>query len=234
MTTSLQPPVQPAVPTSVPSSGTVDEDTDARPLRAPALPADERRAAIVAAATPLLREFGRGVTTRQIADAAGIAEGTIFRVFDTKEQLLDAVVEHVLDVSETVSAIRSAPAAAPLAERVHYCATVLTEWLSSVFDVMIAWHKRGPAPEPGDAGSDAKPHRNPYQERDRRQAEVLDALTDVLAPDRDRLRCSPARAAHLLRLMAFAGTHRMITYGDRLTPEEITDVLLHGITRPES
>jgi AcrR family transcriptional regulator len=49
--------------------------------RASMLPPEERRSMIVAATLPLLVEHGEMVTTRQIADAAGIAEGTIFRVF---------------------------------------------------------------------------------------------------------------------------------------------------------
>ena len=40
--------------------------------RASALPADERRAAIVEATAPLLLEHGESVTSRQIAAAAGI------------------------------------------------------------------------------------------------------------------------------------------------------------------
>ncbi len=63
------------------------------PTRAAPLPPDERRAAIVAAAIPLVCDHGAAVTTREIAEAAGIAEGTIFRVFATKEDLLDAVVD---------------------------------------------------------------------------------------------------------------------------------------------
>ena len=65
--------------------------------RAPRLSPDERRAALVDATVPLLLEHGRAVTTRQIAEAAGIAEGTIFRVFATKEELVDAALDAAFD-----------------------------------------------------------------------------------------------------------------------------------------
>src|SRR3546814_17138747 len=42
--------------------------------RAPALPADERREAIIRATLPLLLEHAEMVSTRQIAEAAGIGE----------------------------------------------------------------------------------------------------------------------------------------------------------------
>jgi len=58
--------------------------------RATALPPDERRSMIVAATLPLLLEHGDRVTTKQIAEAAGIAEGTIFRVFADKDALIAA------------------------------------------------------------------------------------------------------------------------------------------------
>ena len=58
------------------------------PRRAAPMAADDRRQAIVDAVVPLLLEQGGDVTTRQIAEAAGIAEGTIFRVFPDKAALL--------------------------------------------------------------------------------------------------------------------------------------------------
>ena len=52
--------------------------------RAPALSVEDRRASLVEVTIPLLREHGVGVTTKQVAEAAGIAEGTVFRAFGTK------------------------------------------------------------------------------------------------------------------------------------------------------
>ena len=51
---------------------------------------------IVAAALPLVAEYGAKVTTSQVARAAGIGEATIFRVFADKEELLDAVLAEAL------------------------------------------------------------------------------------------------------------------------------------------
>ena len=69
--------------------------------RATPLPPDRRRAALIAATEPLLEEFGRDVSTRQIAEAASVAEGTIFRAFATKDALIDAVLEDIFDVQRT-------------------------------------------------------------------------------------------------------------------------------------
>ena len=64
--------------------------------RAPRLTPDERRGALIEATIPLLLQHGASVSTRQIAEAAGVAEGTIFRVFDSKEDLVHAAATQLL------------------------------------------------------------------------------------------------------------------------------------------
>lgn len=207
--------------------------------RAPALPPDERRAAIIEAAIPLLRQSGRRVTTREIAIAAGIAEGTVFRVFDTKDDLIRAVVEHVMDVSDTIDAILSIDGYRPLPERVRACVTILSTRLKSVFEIMVALHPRGrPDEEPDSRRADTSgpehAHGHARALHDARQAQLLDAIATVFEPAGGLLTCSPRRAAGLLRILAFSGAHPMIAGSEQLTADEITDVLLHGITRPET
>src|SRR5258705_4850222 len=54
------------------------------------------RAHIVECAAQLLREQGASaVTTRAVAQAAGMQAPTIYRFFEDKDALLDAVAEHV-------------------------------------------------------------------------------------------------------------------------------------------
>jgi AcrR family transcriptional regulator len=77
--------------------------------------ADDVRASIVEAAARLLQEDGaRAVTTRGVAQAAGVQAPTIYRLFGDKDGLIEAVAEHVMATyvaAKSVSATDSDPVA---------------------------------------------------------------------------------------------------------------------------
>lgn len=76
----------------------------------------ETRTRIVAVAARLLREDGpAAVTTRAVAQAAGMQAPTIYRFFADKDALLDAVAEHVFAEYVAGKAVAD-PSADPVAD----------------------------------------------------------------------------------------------------------------------
>ncbi|MEZ5144808.1 MAG: helix-turn-helix domain-containing protein [Acidimicrobiales bacterium] len=189
--------------------------TTAPRTRAAALPPEERRAAIVAATLPLLREHGTALTTRQIARAAGIAEGTIFRVFHDKDELLGAAVEAAMDPAPTAAAIRGVDLGLPLEARLAAAVGILQRRVADLWQVMNAAGVRVP---PGDQAA-----------RRRRDAPDLLAVAALVEPDRQRIDRDPLDAAIALRSLTFACTHPALVVGEPSTPAEIVALLLDGI-----
>jgi AcrR family transcriptional regulator len=62
----------------------------------PRADAQRNRAAILAAATEAFAEYGPKATTEQVAVRAGVAVGTVFRHFATKDELLVAIMKESL------------------------------------------------------------------------------------------------------------------------------------------
>lgn len=72
----------------------------------------DTRARIVDAAAALLSESGRSaVTTRGVAERAGVQAPTIYRLFGDKDGLLDAVAEHAMTRFAAAKAVAVAAAA---------------------------------------------------------------------------------------------------------------------------
>ncbi|PRW64194.1 TetR/AcrR family transcriptional regulator [Actinopolyspora mortivallis] len=89
---------------------------------------EQRRDEIVRAALPLLVEHGATLTTRAVAQAAGVAEGTVFRVFADKEELLRACVSEAFRTDEACARIRGIPAEYDVEERLKRAASVLLDY----------------------------------------------------------------------------------------------------------
>lgn len=156
---------------------------------------------------------GAGATTRQLAEAAGVAEGTIFRVFPDKGALIDAVVDKVFDPSPTAAALAGIDLDWPLETRLEAAVRVLQERVATIWRLLSA------------LGMVKPPERTP---RKRRDDPDMQALVSLLVPDAARLRRDPVDAAQLLRGLTFACSHPALT-DTPMAPTEIVDVFLHGV-----
>ncbi|WP_347345470.1 TetR/AcrR family transcriptional regulator [Microbacterium sp.] len=181
---------------------------------------DERREAIVDATIPLLTAHGRETTSKQIAEAAGVAEGTIYAVFDDKEELISACVHRCLDSTTMAARIAGLPRQRALADLIDRLIELTQQRVADTFALLSVLRIR-----PGDG-------RLPDR-RSMHDEAVTDAIADLLLPYRDELRVAPRRAAQVIRRTAFAMTHPMLAGGEPWTPAEIRELLLHGIAVPE-
>ena len=178
---------------------------------------DDRRKALIDVTLPLLRAHGRTVTTKQIAEAAGVAEGTIFRAFESKDDLILAAVEAGMDMQPFLDDLAAVDVSLEFRPRLIELVTRLQARFAGIFALMSALGMSGP------------PRAQKHTEAGRRHAEEI--MVALVEPDADLITCSSADLVHMLRLFTFSGTHPHLSEGRRLTPEQIVDTLLDGVRR---
>jgi AcrR family transcriptional regulator len=186
--------------------------------RAKPLAPEDRREAIITATRPLLYEHGRDTTTKLIAEAAGIAEGTIFRSFSTKDELFDAVLEREFDPEAFLARVAEIDPALPLRDRLLAYTTLLQGRFLGIFRLMAAMGM----PKPPAKFRDEKARRRLHDS----------GLMSLIGADAERFTLPVERVAELVRGLTFAATHPHLTEQRPLTPEEIVDVVLYGVLRP--
>jgi AcrR family transcriptional regulator len=188
--------------------------------RAPALAPQDRRAALVEAAVPLVLAKGFDVTTKELAAAAGVAEGTIFRVFDSKDDLVLAAARSVFARTDHLDDLRAISHALPLEERLAEAVRIWQTVARRIVSVFVAFRGANDRQRLGD----------PHSLLDPQLKERADAiLAALIAPDADRLRRPVTEVIRVMGSLVLASVHPIGPLSPASSPEDIVDLLLHGV-----
>lgn len=182
---------------------------------------DARRRTLVDATRSLLAEHGPDVSTRRIAEAAGVAEGTIFRVFETKQDLIEAVIADSFTADAVVAAIEAIPEADTLRALVKAMLRVLLDDMESNRAVMDLLSRPAIAEKMRQLGAS----------RTKRGRAVGIAVARRLAAFADQITLPLPKAALFVSAMAFLGASYLpsaVVFDDL---DDLTTVLLHGISK---
>ncbi|RKT53031.1 TetR family transcriptional regulator [Saccharothrix australiensis] len=184
---------------------------------------EDRREAIVAATVPLLFQHGANVTTSQIANAAGIAEGTVFRAFKDKQELIATCVRSVLDVEAELDLIAEAGQVDALADRLSWAISAVSGYMDRTWKLVGVLRDSGYHPHHADGE-----HKRPPVEMQR----ITERIAELFGPDADRLRVDPQLAARLLLGLVFTNRMHGDGFGDSTAEtNQLVELYLHGVLR---
>jgi AcrR family transcriptional regulator len=125
---------------------TTDEEAGqpARPKRADAQRSEQ---ALLAAAAAVFVTSGVKAPVRDIAEAAGVGLGTIYRHFPTRADLVVAVYRHQVEACAEVGPVLLAKSSSPYA--------ALDQWVNLFVDFLVTKHGLAAVLQPNSVGFDA-------------------------------------------------------------------------------
>lgn len=179
--------------------------TRARPMSQ-----EERRSHILDAVIPLLRANGRDISTRQIAEAAGVAEGTLFRAFGDKDAIIRAAVDRYFDPQPFRTALRGIDPNEQTVDKIRQVLELLRDRFAGVIGFMSVLGGEGPPArrEPG-------------------EQEWLAILPRLFRPE--ELAIPVETLGVYLRLLAFGAAMPPITSSHAFTLDELLELVTHGV-----
>ena len=182
---------------------------------------EDRQAAIMAVAIPMLIERGGAVTTGEIAAAAGIAEGTLFRAFKDKQALYAACLNAVLESDAEVAHIEGIDRSLPLTERLTEAVRVTSDYQNRAWSMVVALRAAGIDPRQVEPRQEGTPNA---------MFRISGAVATLF--DRADLRVSPDLAARLLLGFVFTNRLQAEGLGDTgASLAELVDLFLNGTLR---
>ncbi|MCL2317271.1 MAG: TetR/AcrR family transcriptional regulator [Actinomycetia bacterium] len=216
--------------------------------RATRMQPDDRRAAIIAATRDVLTREGVGFTTRDVAEAAGVAEGTIFRVFPSKDDLLAAVVADLFDLTPTCERLEALTGGNSLEAQIEAIVRIIRDQVGGVHSAEVAMAAMSKAPAEAAEflqASVAARHASiarlraaaaqlcPDDVPDPRETftRLRAAVTTALAPYQDQLRLRTDQVAAWIWFGALATTHPFLSRIATINPDEVVNLLVHGIAK---
>lgn len=192
--------------------------------RARPLPPAERRASLIAATRQLILDHGPEVTTRQVAEAAKVAEGTLFRVFPTRRDLIAATIADHLSSERLADIFAATPTTTTVDETTEVCLSTAADYVTT-FGRFI--------PRPHQAGDQDEIRFRIMELWEARVCDIANWMRDRLAPHETQLTIPVKDFVHLVITLAMGYAHGR-SPDTTLNPAALARLALDGARRKDS